>query len=366
MALAVAMSAITYYLVEPHLRWGRHGGIKATGLLVTMITAGILGYEVYHHGGYKNRMPAPETTQAIADKINSLRAQGKENCRTVFPKCNNADDPFVGCNLQNKGDGNSIAVIGDSHARALYEGILAKGSSSDGAALFADHCAFPLLGAQSGYGLAWRPNNKDNQYNYKNIEAGFSYVLRHSRLKTVILTGWEGCFDHGGLADLSDPGLTDKRQILENATAKTFKTLTDAGKQVLFVFDVPTLATDSQYWDLKKLNECKNHLGAADASLGLRAKLMRQKDNRVEHACTFSRKDGGTYEAHAMIKEVVSAEAQKYKNVKTIDLSDLLCDDDGICTIQKDGNVLYNDTNHLSLNGVMYVAPEILKLLDDF
>ena len=93
---------------------------------------------------------------------------------------------------------------------------------------------------------------------------------------------------------------------------------------------------------------------------------MRQKDNRVEHACTFSRKDGGTYEAHAMIKEVVSAEAQKYKNVKTIDLSDLLCDDDGICTIQKDGNVLYNDTNHLSLNGVMYVAPEILKLLDDF
>lgn len=273
----------------------------------------------------------------------------------------------MGCALQNQEGENTIALIGDSHARALYQGILAKESTHDSAALFSYHCALPLLGAQAGCGDEWLAQFPPTRYNYKYMEDGFNYVLNHPNLKKIVLTGFPGCFDHGGLKDLSDLAITDKRQILERAAAKTFKTLTDAGKQVLFVFDVPTLASNFNYLDGTRISACINKLGSANQALGLRAKLMRHtQDQSVEHACTFDRKDGGTYEAHTMLKEVVTVEAQKYQNVKTIDLSDLLCDKDSVCSIQKDGNVLYSDPNHLSLNGAIYVAPEILRLLDSF
>jgi len=361
-AAAVLMSAFTFYIVEPHLRWGRHGGAKALGLLIAMLITGFAGWEIYHHGGYKNRMPASEATQAITDKITPIRSQAFANCNAVFPEWNEGKYSF--CAIEKPDGNNTVALIGDSHAGALYDGILAHEKHNEGAALFSFPCALPLMGAQSGYGEQWRRNAEGNRYNYKFIEKGFSYVLSRPELKTVILTGFPGCFDHGGLSDLSDPKLTDKRQILEKAAAKTFKALTDAGKQVLFIFDVPTLATDFRYWDLKKLNECKNALGSQDASLGLRGKLMgRGQNDNAENACTILQKESGTLDAHNLIKEVITAEASKHPGVKTMDLSDLLCNQEGKCVLQKDGNVLYADAHHLNLNGSLFAASAILKIL---
>ena len=77
----------------------------------------------------------------------------------------------------------------------------------------------------------------------------------------------------------------------------------------------------------------------------------------------MEQKQSGTYEAHSMLKEVINHEAQKFKNVKTIDLSELICDNDGICSIQKDGKVLFADGHHLNINGSLFVAPMLLKAM---
>ena len=360
--LAVAMSAVTYYFIEPRLRWGRYGGYKAAGLLSTMIVIGVAGYSIVKHDGYKSRVPEPELNQELISKISYAHTKASANCKAKFTDWN-----F--CSIEKEEGLNTIALLGDSHAAALYDGFLAKESQNDGSVLFSFPCAMPLLGIQSGFGNEWRTKAEGNRYNYKYIEKGFDYVLNDDSIKNVVLTAFPGCFDHGGLSELNDQSLTDKRKILSKAAEKTFRILTNAGKKVLFVMDVPTLASDFRYWDRTKLNKCTNtlgSLGSLDKSLGLRGKLMRLgKADSLEEACTFEQTQSGTYEAHEMLSEIITSEARKFKNVSVIDLSDLLCDSSGICSIQKDGNILYGDAHHMNLNGALFAAPVLLKALQD-
>ena len=142
--------------------------------------------------------------------------------------------------------------------------------------------------------------------------------------------------------------------------------LTEAGKEVLFVFDVPTLASDFRYWDRTKVNQCTNTLGSVSDKFGLslRGKLIRlQHHESLEQACTMEEQESGTFDAHYMMKDVISNEALNFKNVKTIDLSELLCDNSGRCSIQKDGKVIFADGHHLNFNGSLFAAPILLKAL---
>ena len=81
--LAVIMSAVTYYFVEPRLRWGRYGGFKAAGLLSVMIIIGVTGYSIDRHDGYAARMNDPE--QAMIDAINCQQQDDENRCLKVIP-----------------------------------------------------------------------------------------------------------------------------------------------------------------------------------------------------------------------------------------------------------------------------------------
>ena len=212
--LAVIMSAVTYYFVEPKLRWGRYGGYKAAGLLSIMVLTGVTGYSIVRHDGYSSRINVAEPDQATISKVSQVHTQAIANCKAKFPN-------WDFCLIEKEEGLNTIALLGDSHAAALYDGILAKEDRNDGTALFSFPCAIPLLGIQSGFGKEWRKNAEGNRYNYQYIEKGFDYVLNHSSLKKVVLTSFPGCFDHGGLSDLNDQSVTDKRKILTKAAEKT-------------------------------------------------------------------------------------------------------------------------------------------------
>ena len=171
-ALAVVMSAVTYYFVEPRLRWGKFGGYKAAGLLSIMVAIGITGYSVMKHGGYMTRMTIHEADREILHKVSQVRAQASSNCKTIF-------QGWDGCLIEKPDGQNTIALLGDSHAGALYDGILAKECHDEGAVLFSASCALPLMGIQTGYGKDWRQKAERNRFNYKFIEKGFDcYCLQ--------------------------------------------------------------------------------------------------------------------------------------------------------------------------------------------
>ena len=85
-ALAVIMSAVTYYFIEPRLRWGRFGGYKAVGLLSAMVLVGLMGYSVEKHDGYTARMNDPD--QPVIDAINKKLEDDYQRCLKMLTDWN--------------------------------------------------------------------------------------------------------------------------------------------------------------------------------------------------------------------------------------------------------------------------------------
>ena len=146
-ALAVVMSAITYYIVEPHLRWGRYGGIKAIGMLIAMITVGVTGFTIMKHGGYPARMNDPE--QPMIDTLAKQLEEDNQRCLSVIPDWNKLSDGENNCRLQRSPGKNTIAVIGDSHANHLYLGLTTVANDHEGIAVFPSGGEIPLIGLES-------------------------------------------------------------------------------------------------------------------------------------------------------------------------------------------------------------------------
>ena len=172
--LAVVLSAVTYYFVEPKLRWGRFGGFKAAGLLSVMIIIGVTGYSVERHGGYTVRMDDPE--QAMIDAINSQQQDDENRCLKVIPDWEKLGTGHV-CILQREPGKNVIAVIGDSHARHMYHGLISH--DTGGIAGFSASAAIPLMGLHSNASPNTLKKAPHMAYTEHLLSEGFAYILSH-------------------------------------------------------------------------------------------------------------------------------------------------------------------------------------------
>ena len=166
--LAVIMSAVTYYFVEPRLRWGRYGAYKAAGLLSVMVIIGVAGYSIERHDGYTARMNDPD--QPVIDAIDSGLEDANQRCLKEIPDWNSL---AVGnqCLFQRAKGQNTIALIGDSHSRHLYPGLITQTKEDEGVAVFPASCAIPLIGLQSDIRDPRRAHTE------RVLSEGFHYIL---------------------------------------------------------------------------------------------------------------------------------------------------------------------------------------------
>ena len=344
-ALAVAMSAITYYLVEPHLRWGRHGGIKAIGLLVAMITVGVLGYEVYHHNGYPKRMNDPE--QALLDSINKQLTEGNERCLTVIPDWNRLSDGNV-CRLQRSPEKNTIAVIGDSHAGHLYPGLITQTKEDEGFAVFPASCAVPLIGLHSAAAPNVVKTLPQRAYTEHLLSEAFNYILSHSNFKKVVLSHNPGC-SIGMVTDTLNPGNHDINSILHDGFVRTYDALTKAGKEIYVVLDNPTYG--------QTFEKCK--AAAVKRPAAIPAFLSSSK-TQVCNVAASSREDRQVVDNW---KRLAQEAAIGHTNIHFIDLEEPMCPNGTCSMLGPNGDLLYRDGSHFNVKGSLYVAPFILSRL---
>lgn len=157
------------------------------------------------------------------------------------------------CSKKMKGRITSL-FFGDSHANALLPGLLINEGSDDGIAAFLGYCAIPLMGVQSGNNEIGARKFASHKLNYQAIGKGFEYVLSHREIKKVILTNFPGCFQFWGIRSLDNPSLSSPEQILSDGISRTFKALSDAGKEVVYVLDDPTFSKDGL--DKSKVKAC--------------------------------------------------------------------------------------------------------------
>ena len=356
--LAVIMSAVTYYFVEPRLRWGRYGGYKAAGLLSVMVIIGVAGYSIERRDGYVARVHMSLDENEMSQRIDHLLKTGSERFRLNFPELNNEQESWAWRILEKEEGRNNIALFGDSHANALLPGLLLHERPSDGIISFVSGCGIPFMGVQAGSDAEDRfPWHK---VNYKPIMKGFEYVLSHPEIKRVILTNFPGCFQFWGIRSLDGPSVSSSEQILAEGISRTFKALSEGGKEVVYVFDDPTFSKDGV--DMSKVTACASKLESLHSpQLPLRSTLYLLMDkSSLAELCTMPESDSGTANGRALLKTLVEKEANNYQNIHTIDLVDLFCDGK-TCSMTKNGKMLYGDSQHINIAGAALAAPMVLS-----
>ena len=337
--LAVVMSAVTYYFVEPRLRWGRFGGYKAAGLLSVMVIIGIAGYSVMMHDGYAARMDDPE--QKVIDALNKRMYDDNQRCLREIPDWNRLGDTrdmfsdIVVCKFQKEPGNNTIALIGDSHAGDLYAGLTAQTNVDEGIIAFPGAAAVPLIGLHSGY-----PHTEHL------LSEGFGYILSHENIKKVVLSHRPFCSYHK-VYDTQNPGNRDFNSIMRDGFIRTYDTLMKAGKQVYVILDKPEFGN----WTKCLASVVRRPVGIPS--------ILSKNTSR----CSERLSDSLNRESIDNWNKVSQELAVGYKNIHFIDMEDLLCIDKTCSLTDSQGNMLYRDSNHFNMKGSIYAAPFIMDKL---
>ncbi len=340
--LAVVMSAVTYYFVEPRLRWGRYGGYKAAGLLSVMVVIGVTGYSIERHDGYTARMNNPE--QPVLDAMNKQLEEDNERCLKEIPDWSLSDHFAVTqCKLQRESGKNTIAVVGDSHAGHLYPGLAAKVGANDGIAVFPVGCETPLIGLHS------MPNHPERVQFKHVLTEGFSYVLEHPNIKKVVLSHTPWCSWHD-VEDMQNQDNHDFNSILHDGFVRTYDALTKAGKEIYVVLDSPVFTGKS--W-------AKCH-----ASVVRRPSVIPKfLSSNHNSPCFVKTADLPEREKMDNWKKISHETAEGYNNINFINLEQFFCPD-GVCSmLDETGDILYQDREHLNIKGSFHAASFILKHL---
>ena len=347
--LAVIMSAVTYYFVEPGLRWGRYGGYKAAGLLSVMVTVGIAGYSVERHDGYTTRMNDPE--QQVIDAINSRLKKDNERCLKEIPDWNRLSEArdFFYCKFQRSSGKNTIAIIGDSHAGHLYDGLTAHAREDEGIVLFAVAGGVPLIGLHSVVSpeaLKWSPNRV---YTDHLMSEAWKYILTHKNITKVILSHRPSVYWHI-ITDIRNQKNHDFDSILHDGFVRTYEALTKAGKEIYVVSDNPNFNQD---------NYLKCKASVVRRPYPLPAFLL----SKNEKICSISQTERTDKMASDNWNSVSLEFAVGYNNIHFIDMAQPFCKH-GICSmLDGRGNILYLDENHINIKGAMYASPLIFNEL---
>ena len=347
--LAVIMSAVTYYFVEPRLRWGRYGGYKAAGLLSVMVIIGVTGYSIERHDGYTARMNDPD--QQLIDAINKQMVEDNLRCLKEIPDWNklSTGDEFTKCRFQREPGKNTIAVIGDSHAGHHYPGLITQTKENEGIALFPAGCAIPLMGLLSFPDPKFAKKNPYRAHTEYLMSEGFKWILNHKNITKVVLSHRPACSYHNVL-DTYNPDNHDFDSILHEGFVRTFDTLTKAGKEVYVVLDNPKYPEAT-------VPKCR--VLVVRRPVAIPAFLASEKTA----ICSAKKSLLAESDALENWNRVAHETAAGYKNIHFIDLKKIFCHDESCSMLDGYGNLLYHDGGHLNVKGSLFAAPFIKEEL---
>ena len=358
--VSIILATLTFYLIEPPLRYGKHSRIKAFSLFLSLLLIGLLGnlqtnyyLNIRVHQNENNEQYSITTfliwdknefykKYQITEDPKDLEAQDLVNrllnkvdtCKQTYPTW--------GCDClcyMNKDQNNTKYVLfGDSHAGNLLYG-LEKIEKERNIKFnsYQNSMSVPFYGFMSSTKLkGCRIPNSDlmleafnNEANKENIKL---FVLAHN--------------PEASFTDITDKldATTNDRSPEERwriGMTRTIDFLTKKGKKILFVLDSPTLPFP------------------AESCISRTISLLKKE-------CEFDRTIHERREANSIYNKLVKEYAEKYSNVEYIDLADAFCNDK-YCFGSKNHEPLYSDGGHLNLKGSEFTAefiyPKIKEML---
>lgn len=320
LAASIVAGALLYRCVE-RLFMGKWQFIKPVGLSLVTASVAALAYGttlVIDHEGMKSRVPA-EYLAFAADPANFHTNNYGGHGYSLEPLLGDAT-------------GRKAAVIaGDSfalqYASGLDQELKAKGISMSG--VFRHGC---VLSKEYTRIL----NNVPRQDCRESYSKALS-ELDGNNLPFIFAHSWEGY--SGMIAD--HEGNNAEKDYNKNYSAVITDILQRARKDL---GDRQLIIVGSQPYMYEKMNV---------VSCLLRPRYVTQG---CETLLKYSVESSSPYAINKVLKEF----AESTPNTFYVDAAQAFCID-GICETVRDGKILYSDANHLSIDGSIIAAKEILK-----
>ena len=330
--ISIFLSWVTYKFLEKPIRYKKSKLIPAT-LIILMTGIGLTGLHSYKNDGLPNRSYVSnfnEENFKMAFLFSEDDPISHKKCMDTY----GLKDFIRYCNLTSSKKA-KIALIGDSHARALYDGLAfyLKKYNQDllnlGGRLFLDVETYPI-------------GDKKEIEVYKGGIRATQFVLQEPSIEIVVMVS-KGHYltDNNWVFKLiNNQNLKDKKQVWEIAMRKTLDTAIENNKEVVFVIDNPSLGFDP-----------KSCIYGRPFS----------KNNSIKKSCTIPK---SKYENESKIyRKLVMSILNDYPSVKVFDAAEYLCDEKK-CYGMLNGKILYRDNDHLSLEGGKLISKELVKLLN--
>lgn len=220
--LALLLATLTYHLVEKPIRFGSgHSKIsqyKATLLLLSMLTIGVMGGILYIKQGVGNRSAATPIIKNNGDighiEFHQYPFKKFYLCTPEYlQKEAQKYEDMIRCFQSKKDQPIDIAILGDSHAEHLFLGLAEALPQKN--IVYYEKDTLPII---------------DNAQ----FEHVFNYVLSNKKIKKVMLNAYW----------TKRKNEIPKHKTFEEALVKTVKTLSSHNKEVFIVDDVPDFSFD--------------------------------------------------------------------------------------------------------------------------
>jgi peptidoglycan/LPS O-acetylase OafA/YrhL len=312
--------------------------VLASGMAMVFFVAGV----VWLTGG----VPGRDSVRHAADAAALMKREPAtdEVCLHGFAQ-NTA--PFY-CRLNASHD-HIVAVLGDSHAHALYPGIAEQANAQGyGAILLANSGCPPLIGT------TWGRNNAEKKACAASIEKILGAIEKDSRIVAIVLvtrgpqyidgTGFgpaEAQYNYPPLSTWN-PGVDgedseDPADLFERALGNTIQLLVRKRVPVVYLLQVPELGVPVHNCIDRPLTLTGRHLGCvlAQSVYEDRMRVYRQRVDRV---------------------------AAKVPALGVVDPLPVFCNGEH-CEGVRDGRLVYADDDHINLVGAGKLAPLVFEKL---
>lgn len=324
--VAILLAWLTYRFVEKPIRSAARYRSWAPLLVGLVVMLGVVGYAIHALAG----IPGREFNMRYAKNAQAFRWPAH---KTKTEDCTQYTGLFdISFCVVSIGRAPTVALIGDSHANAIYDFVEARSLARQaGVVMLGQGGCPPFIGVE-----------RDRENCASRMNRIVEYLARTTAIEHVVIAGrfaatFEG-LNFGGetppsyyqLTLLRNAAERDRREIFKEGFESMLKALQFAGKRVTVLLDVPELDFDP------------------------RACLR----TRAEAACSIGRPVvAGRQAAYTALM----LELQAVYKFKIIDLKSVLCND-ADCQAMAEGRILYRDSHHLGQLGNAYLVRSDLRL----
>lgn len=308
---AVLLAWLTYKLLETPIRR------QAKGSPATVVVLSVLMVAVAGVGGWVYKKEGLPLRASIVENANLQKALITVEDRDNAAACKaryGFDTLWEYCLLAQVDKAPTVALIGDSHAYHVVAGFM-KYYGERGENLLYLGTRIPFWGVTPGV------NDRYQEATPQMLEL----ALKTESIKTVVIST---------IVKLNND--TEEGKLLVEQFRATLRKYVDAGKQVIYFYDVPTLDFDPR--------ACIKRAGIASST--------------TNRDCSMAAAD--YRKAVAANDQIVASVLKGFPTITTFAPATYLCDESR-CRGMIDKKLMYRDTNHLSYEGDLYIGEKFAQ-----